>query len=367
MVLDPATGPWKGPAVCVKAESKFKISVSLPITKLHQIILGEQVVTARHCFHWTAFLCLLISPAVKAQSESSTWWKAQRGKMEVLTDAGPDLCAEVLNRIDEVRLSLAEIQLGHENPTRPMIIVAFQSNAEYQKYEAHPLATAYYLRAAQADYIVISQEADRRESIRHEYTHYLVHEQFGRLPTWLDEGLASVYSTIDQKDTLRIGRPPLLSLMSLLQAGLRFPLPALLQIRSEDYQGMAALTLSDIYSESWLLVHMLSFSPNYASKFNEFLQCLKEKRDADSAFLKIWNKSVREVENDLRAYLKSNLASPVLLKSLPPAAEEVKWSETSHTEVQTVLHHLDQLLHPPAGSSTPSAASIKATDLSSAK
>ncbi|MGA2590578.1 MAG: hypothetical protein ABSH32_11720 [Bryobacteraceae bacterium] len=79
----------------------------------------------------------------------------------------------------------------------PVRLVVFGSQKEYEPYRINEFATAYYHQIADRDYIVMSHGgADTFPIAVHEYVHLLVRHFGLKLPPWLNEGLAELYSTL---------------------------------------------------------------------------------------------------------------------------------------------------------------------------
>src|SRR5204863_8988570 len=79
----------------------------------------------------------------------------------------------------------------------PVRLVAFGSAKEYEPYRLNEFAIAYYHETLDRDYIVMSRSGSETFPIAvHEYVHLLVRHSGMKLPPWLNEGLAELYSTL---------------------------------------------------------------------------------------------------------------------------------------------------------------------------
>ena len=59
-----------------------------------------------------------------------------------------------------------------------------------------------------------------------------------------------------------------------------------------------------MYNEGWALTHMLQLSPDYASKYAEFLRAVQSGTDSAAALEKVYGKSVSTIEKDLQFYIR---------------------------------------------------------------
>src|SRR5690606_5264249 len=138
-------------------------------------------------------------------------------------------------------------------------VLLFRNEAEYREYALDPFSSAHYLGARDRDYIVLADFELRTETVlNHEYFHlFSRHAQF-RLPVWLEEGLADLYSTlkITRKD-VTYGYP-LAEHLHYLQSSQGSPLPlkAIFAINRENRHGGDRGTISRLYAQGWALAHM---------------------------------------------------------------------------------------------------------------
>ena len=93
---------------------------------------------------------------------------------------------------------------------KPVRIVAFHSQKEFDPYRPSEAATAYFHKGSEHDYIVMSNaDSGHYQVATHEYTHLLIGQFHGSVPLWLNEGLAELYSTMRQDgDKMLVGIPP---------------------------------------------------------------------------------------------------------------------------------------------------------------
>jgi hypothetical protein len=159
----------------------------------------------------------------------------------------------------------------------------------------------------------------------------------------MDEGLADVYSTIEQRNgTIRLGLPVEGRLAFLRLDGLAFSLPVLFspeQHAEHDLRSNAPR--SRFYAESWILVHMLRFSPEYAAGFDELVKAMDRGTKESDAFSAIYKKSEMEVQRDLGKYLKAEWLPTRVLQVAETAPGNEAAPEAARR--QTVSDVLDDL------------------------
>jgi hypothetical protein len=275
---------------------------------------------------------------------SISWIRLETMNFELYSTLDPKRAMVLLNQLADAKQILARfIPSGTANPG-PVRVIAFRSQTEYNRFRTNEAAAAYYLHTHSRDYIVLGEDAlQSYEPAIHEYVHYVLHQRFKSLPLWLDEGLAEVYSTIDQKNgVIRVGLPSQDEIDWLRMDGFAFDLPALFRTTERSFDHAAHLTpRSRFYAESWLLVHMLRFSSQYSSRFNEFLTGVASGEDAKSVLHTLYGKTFDDITADLKAYLAAE-RMPTDVVRLKPAQSDsaVEVSTPSAGEIQAVLNDL---------------------------
>jgi predicted Zn-dependent protease len=61
------------------------------------------------------------------------------------------------------------------------------------------------------------------------------------------------------------------------------------------------------YNESWALTHMLSLSPEYRPKWNQFARAILDGKDSVEALPEIYGKPIDAIDQDLQLYLQGRL------------------------------------------------------------
>jgi hypothetical protein len=293
-------------------------------------------------------LLLLLAPALKQVAASQSWTRLATPDFDLYTNLNRKQAALLINELEEARRALMLVPIGDTANDHPVRVIAFRSPAEYARYRAHDASSAYYLRSGGQDYIVWGQNlaADSKPLV-HEYVHHLLHQRYRELPLWLDEGLADLYSTVVQEDRgLRIGLPPADRLDWLKMDAPAYDLKTLFSIRQSSFAKMEHLTpRSRFYAESWLLVHMLRFSPEYENQFQDFLDDIEQGKKPEDAFNKRYGKTLTAVHQDMVLYLKADrMPTEILHESRQPQMPAVTISDLQAKEWQAVLADLRSAL-----------------------
>lgn len=247
---------------------------------------------------------LLLISADPAPGAESHWIRLRSADFEMYSRASPRAACDTLREFEQVRGFF--LQASGKPPSKPMPVrlVVFGSAKEYEPYRYNEFAVAYYHQTFDRDYIVMSRSgADTFPLAVHEYVHLLVHHAGLKLPPWLNEGLAELYSTLrPMGDKILVGDLIPGRRQALLDEKW-VPLATILAADQNSPYYNEKNKAGSLYNEGWALTHMLNLRAEYRPKFSELLQSIAAGEDSAQALLKIYERSVQQVEKDLRAYL----------------------------------------------------------------
>lgn len=260
--------------------------------------------------------CLVLGLAATPLWSASTdapWTEFRSPHFELVTDAGERYAPSLLLHLENLRrLFLAQASASDRGATAPVRIIAFRSTAEYQRYRLDDAADAYYVGVPGRDTIVmpLTGPPDFRTAA-HEYAHAAIHAGGRKLPLWLSEGIAEVFSTVRfQAGEAIVGNPNPARLQA-LQRTQWMPIDELLA--RTDPPASSRDRTSMFYAESWALTHLLMFSPNYSRRLGALLD------RNDSALTEVYRTPLSTIERDMRVWLaRSNWPTVTVT---PPGAE----------------------------------------------
>ena len=299
---------------------------------------------------------VLLAIAVAANLfASESWLRLKTPDFDLYSSLNRKQASAVLEQLENAREIFEALQLWRSEAASPVRVIAFRSENEYSRYRTNDASEAYYLRAAGRNYIVIG-DMGAGAPVVHEYVHLLLHQQYRRLPLWLDEGLAEVYSTATpESGGFRIGLPPDDRLEWLRMDSPAYDLPTLFSIRQSSFAAVKHLTpRSRFYAESWLLVHMLRFAPEYERQFQAFVEDVERGKPSKTALRDRYGKTLDAVTKDMDRYLKASQMPTELVhvadRQEPPRATIF---EIGQREWLAVLSDLGSALgHAPETSTT---------------
>ena len=263
-----------------------------------------------------------------AYAADSKWIRLQSANFELYTSAGPRNARDTIREFEQVRGFFLQAFAGPPAKPAPVRLVAFSSAKEYEPYKFNDFAIAYYHPTSDRDYIVMSRGgADTFSVAVHEYVHLLAKHAELKLPPWLNEGLAELYSTLKPMgEKILVGD----LIPGRHQALLRekwVPLATILSAdRGSPYYNEKSKAGS-LYNEGWALVHMLHFRPEYRPKFGQFMRLISDGEDSIIALQQVYGQSVELVDKNLQAYLRgSQFQGELVPAKLEKSTRRFRWN-----------------------------------------
>lgn len=195
----------------------------------------------------------------------------------------------------------------------PTTVIVFKNDDSYRPFKINANTAGYFQPGPDVNYITlalsrdVNTQQDPFSIILHEYTHLLVRNTSGKVPTWFNEGLAEYYSsfsiTADQKVVM--GRP-IASHVYQLRDSKMLPLRTLFQVDQKSPYYNERDKQSIFYAESWALVHylMLGKDGQRLTQLGKFMELISAGTPMEQAFQQSFAMTFESMENELRAYVQ---------------------------------------------------------------
>jgi Flp pilus assembly protein TadD len=237
---------------------------------------------------------------------AATWLKLTSDHFELYTSAGEKKGREAILHFERVHSFFMKALHREDTPLLPPVrIVAFSSEKEYLPYRMNEFAVAYYASEGHRDTIVMRGiGTESYPTAVHEFTHIILGHADAKIPSWLNEGLADLFSTLkpDGKK-LQVGDIMPGRLVELREAKW-IDLPTLTAVDRDSPYYNEKQRAGIFYAESWALTHMIRLSPDYTRCGAALLAMLLEGKPAAVAFEQACGKSLEAVQTDLEQYVR---------------------------------------------------------------
>jgi cytochrome c-type biogenesis protein CcmH/NrfG len=260
----------------------------------------------------TLAACLFV---LCAPGDAAAKWTTLRSPNFLFVgDASESQIRDVANQLEEFRQAMARVlpATAGASPV-PTTVIVFQSEASIGPYRPQFQGRAvnvggYFQPSEDLNYItVLAEHSDfALHAIFHEYSHFLVNSTTGTIPVWVNEGLAEVYSTFEERNGGRsalIGRAPA-EHVGLLQQSTLMPIRDLLAVGHDSPVYNEGSPRGVFYAQSWALVHYLTLgSKERAGQLVKYLDALRVGTAEDQAFREAFGES-RALEQELAQYIR---------------------------------------------------------------
>jgi tetratricopeptide (TPR) repeat protein len=283
---------------------------------------------------------VLLAVWVGCASGAERWTRLTSPQFELYTTAGEKKGTETILYFEQVRSFFSHVvPATNKAGETPVRIVLFRSETQFKPYAPSEVAAAYYQPGRDRDYIVMGDSDPEHLHIAiHEYMHLIVQHSHLKLPLWMNEGLADVYSTLKPMGKKAMIGDLIPGDVQVLQNQKWMTFDALTQVDHQSQAYNEKNRAGTFYAESWALVHMLFLSPEYAPKFPAFLVAISSGKSAAEACQEAYGRSSAEVFKDLQMYFHRNrLFGATFNVSLSKSEEEAEASPIDALDSEIVL------------------------------
>jgi tetratricopeptide (TPR) repeat protein len=247
-------------------------------------------------------------------AETSGWLAVHTPHFTVLTAANAKTAERWAADLERFRVGLAEVMPVDPKRLTPVMVVIFPDEKAFRPYKllqnGKPAEIGgYFARTDYVNAIGLAQDlsgAETRRTIFHEATHWFSSARQERLPVWLEEGVAELFSTFlaDDKQFM-VG--------DALPAHVRYlrevRLPSLARVTNTardriNYDDRERT--GQFYATTWLFTHWAMFgdpSPGPVS-LRRYVDELHRGSDPDAAFKTAFGGDYDTIDRQLATYLK---------------------------------------------------------------
>ena len=311
--------------------------------------------TRRLAFVFATIFCFVVVVSFHAPVSAKDSWTSVRSKNFLLVgNAGEKEIREVGMRLEQFREVFSRLfTTMNVNSPVPTTVVVFKNDESYRPFKTNANTAGYFQPGPDVNYITLGLATDPRSEqgafniIFHEYTHLLVKNTGGNVPTWFNEGLAEYYSTFSITDDQKVvmGRP-IASHVYRLRENRMLPLRILFQVDQKSPYYNERDKQSIFYAESWALMHYLILGKDGQRKpqLGKFVELLSANVPMEQAFQQAFAMTFDNMEQELRAYIQRD-RYPTLTGNLTSKVGYDAAQSAPLTEAEVQAYLGDLLLH----------------------
>jgi len=253
---------------------------------------------------------------------AARWTRLRTAHFQFIGDAPAGQIREVAEKLEQFREVMVRALPGATavSPV-PTIVLVFSTDRALTPVK--PLfrgstidVAGYYQSGEDLNYIALNGEYTDQAllTIFHEYAHALVGDTLGRVPVWVNEGLAEFYEAmqgLEAGKAVVIGRAPAQH-VDLLKSSTLMPIKQLLSIDHDSPVYNEGSRRGVFYAESWALTHYLTLgNRERAPQFTKYLLALRSGVDGGTAFNEAFGADTSMLDRELFEYVRQ-VAFPAL-------------------------------------------------------
>ncbi len=282
-----------------------------------------------------ALLLLLAAP--------TAWVEVRSPHFRVVSDAGAAAARGVTAELEKIRavyLSVLGLEVEGEEPVLVFASATAEGFAELvpPQWRATGSATwaGLFLEAPSGYTLLLRLDLRgelRFQTVYHEYFHYLTRRSLGRLPPWLNEGLADYWATLDIGDEqILVGRPDY-DYLRLVKRRAPMPLETLFAAGNDSPHYRRAEKMELFYAQSWALTHFFQSDEARRRKLAAYVSLLGSGGNPLGAAREAFG-DLTKLAGDLQSYVRSRRFHGARLATPPLPDETLRVRLLSEPEVQ---------------------------------
>jgi tetratricopeptide (TPR) repeat protein len=303
----------------------------------------------------TVFCFLLVASSRAPVSAKDTWTSVRSKNFLLVGNAGEKEIRQVGVRLEQFREVFSRLftTLNVNSPV-PTTVIVFKNDDSYRPFKPNQNTAGYFQPGSDVNYITLKLSTDLRSEqdpftiIFHEYTHLLVRNTSGNVPTWFNEGLAEYYSTFSITDDQKVvmGRP-IASHVYLLRERSMLPLRTLFQVDQKSPYYNEGDKQSIFYAESWALMHYLILGKDgqRMTQLGKFIELLSANVPMEQAFQQAFAMSFESMEKELRSYIQRDRYPIISGSFTSKVGYDTAMQSAPMTEAEAQAYLGDLLLH----------------------
>ncbi len=300
-----------------------------------------------------SFCVLALIPAASPVAAKDNWISVRSKNFLLIGNASEKQVRQVGVRLEQFREAFSNLfpRAVVSTPV-PTTVVVFKNDSSFGPFKPNSNTAGYFQSGEDVNYITLAAEVRGQQDpytiIFHEYTHLMVSNTLGNIPTWFSEGLAEYYSTFSISDDQKfmLGKP-IASHVYLLREKKMLPLRTLFQVDQKSPYYNERDKQSVFYAESWALLHYLILGKGgqRVTQVSKFVEEIARNVPMEEAFQKVFSMTFEEMEKELKEYLR-NERYPVISGHFErKLGLETDMQVAPITEAQAQAYLGDLLLH----------------------
>jgi len=261
---------------------------------------------------------------------AADWTRLQSDNFTFIGDASERDIRRVARQLEQFReVMLRALPPRPGSPPAPIVVLVFANNRTFEpfkpRFQGRTVEVAGFFQGGQdLNYIAINGALGDSavRTVFHEYSHLLVRSALNVAPAWVNEGIAELYETFEERNggkSAILGMAPAQHVLE-LRSRVFIPLSELMAVDHSSPMYNEGNRRGQFYAQSWALMHYLTFG-NLARReqLTRYLDTMNAGTAPDAAMKSEFAADLSAIEKELRDYLL-RLAFPAVVYSFETTA-----------------------------------------------
>jgi hypothetical protein len=217
----------------------------------------------------------ILSFSVLCMAAEETWTEVKSPNFIIVSNASRKQAGRTAKLFEQFRLLIQTVMVDSKaDPSTPLIIFAAKDEksfntllAEEKQEKGIAKRAGWFLPGPEQNLVILRIDAPEDETyhvIYHEYVHLITRLNYGRLPLWLEEGIAEFFAYSELADNLTYVGKVKSGVIESLRSKPLIPLSTLLAVTHDSPYYREEEKTSIFYRQSWALAHYLIIGDNRA-------------------------------------------------------------------------------------------------------
>jgi tetratricopeptide (TPR) repeat protein len=258
-----------------------------------------------------AFTLVIIGLSQQSAQARDTWIKVSSKNFTLVGNASEKEIRQVATRLEQFRDVFTRLftTARFDTPV-PTTVIVFKSMGSYKPFNPGNNA-GYFQKGEDVNYITLTTDATQNpfSVIYHEYTHLLLENTSGNVPTWFNEGLAEYYSAFNIEEDRKVHLGDLIPYhLETLRSGKIYPMRQLFAVDSYSPEYNEGSKRGMFYAESWALVHylILGNGGQRMPQLGKFIQLAANNVPIDEAVKQAFQTDVESLQKEFIKYVEGH-------------------------------------------------------------
>jgi tetratricopeptide (TPR) repeat protein len=263
-----------------------------------------------------AVFLLFVANTTLASAKSDPWVEVRTPRFIVVTDSSERQARQVAEQFERMRTAFHRRFPGAQvDAESPIIVLAIRDSKNFRALEPEVYLAkgavelgGLFARSNEKNYVLLRLNAEGEHpyaAVYHEYVHFIFSHGGQWLPTWLNEGLAEFYQTMEIRDKeVEIGEPDINNIRFLRRNRL-LPLETLFAVDQNSPYYHEDNKANIFYAEAWALTHYLEIRALHdkVDPILRYVDLVNNKVDPVTAATTAFG-NLRALEKSLNVYLE---------------------------------------------------------------